>query len=465
MRLAVWICISVLMLHTGCRVGSKYNPPVIDSPQEWKNGTAEPSDACYADYWWEVFDDPLLNSLEQEVLSKNYDLKLAFNRIQEARGLMNAAKSDLYPKLFLNPYYNNKGVLYESYSDGTIVRSHQVLYLLPFDLSYEVDLWGKIRSRYEAARENFEGQIEAYHAAMLILTADLASVYYQLRTMDAQIDLLGTTIDNRQQGLKINQSRYKAKIIDYSAVTRAAQEVSNVTAEYREILRLRAVLENRLAILTGSPSSEFCFEHYPLQGFPPKIPVGIPSEVLMRRPDIAEAERRMATEHSLTNVAYASFFPSLSLTGGGGSSSPHLRYFLKSKGRLWSFGANASQMIFDGGKLSADLAIQESRFREAGDDYQQKVLVALEEVEDALSNLESYAKEYDDISDSVEWAKKSYRISNSRYDKGVGSYLEVVISEQQELANEIMQNNLQGLRFVSTIQLIKVIGGGWECNQ
>lgn len=464
MRLAVWICISILLLQTGCRLGSKYTPPVIDSPEEWKNRTADSADACYADYWWEVFDDPLLNSLEQEALSQNYDLKLAFNRIQEARGLMNAAKSDLFPKLFLNPDYRNKGVLYESYSDGTIVRSHQVLYLLPFDLSYEVDLWGKIRSRYEAARENLEGQIEAYHSTMLILTADLASVYYQLRTMDAQIDLLGSTIENRQKGLKINQSRYKSKIIDYSAVTRAGQEVSNVTAQYREILRLRAVLENRLAVLTGSPSSEFCFEHYPLQGFPPKIPVGIPSEVLIRRPDIAEAERLMATEHSLANAAYASFFPSLSLTGGGGSSSPHLRYFLKSKGRLWSFGANASQMLFDGGKLSADLAIQESRFREAGDDYQQKVLVALEEVEDALSNLESYADEYEDISDSVEWAKKTYRIANSRYDKGVASYLEVVISEQEELANEIMQNNLQGLRFVSTIQLIKAIGGGWECD-
>lgn len=462
-RLVALIPIAILLLHTGCTVGSKYTLPAVGKPQTWKNNT-NLSDACYTDYWWEVFNDPLLNSLEQDVLSKNYDLKIAFNRVQEARALMKAAKAELYPQLYLNPSYSNEGVLYESYSDGVIVRAHELLYLLPFSLSYEADLWGKIRSRYLAAKENWEGQIEAYNSTMLILTADLATVYYQLRTMDAQIDLLKTTIRNREKSLKINNSRYKSKVIDYSDVTRAGLEVSNALAEYREILRIRAELENRLAVLTGTPSSEFCFEHYPLQGSPPEIPVGIPSEVLMRRPDIAEAERLIATEHSLVNSAYASFFPSLSLTAGAGYSSPHLRYFLKSRSRLWSFGASASQMIFDGGRLSADLAIQESRFREASAEYQQKVLLCFEEVEDALSNLESYAKEFNDVSDSVEWAKKTYRISNNRYKNGVTSYLDVVITEQEELANQIIQNNLQGLRFVSTIQLIKVIGGGWECT-
>jgi outer membrane protein, multidrug efflux system len=461
-QIVAWIHIAILLLNTSCSVGSKYNPPVIDAPPTWKNNTATISNACYTDYWWEVFDDPLLNSLEQEVLSKNYDLKIAFNRVQEARALMKAAKADLYPQLYLNPSYSNEGVLYESYSDGVIVRAHEVLYLLPLGLSYEADLWGKIRSRYQAARDTWEGQIEAYNSTLLILTADLATVYYQLRTMDAQIDLLEATIESREKTLKINNSRYKSKIIDYSDVTRAALEVSNALAEHREILRIRAELENRLATLIGTPSSEFYFEHYPLQGTPPEIPVGIPSEVLMRRPDIAEAERLMATEHSLVNSAYASFFPSFSLTASAGYSSPHLRYFLKSRSRLWSFGASASQMIFDGGRLSADLAIQESRFREASTEYQQKVLVCLEEVEDALSNLESYSKEFEDVSNSVEWAKKTYRIANNRYNNGVTSYLDVVISEQEELANQVIQNNLQGLRFVSTIQLIKVIGGGWD---
>jgi outer membrane protein, multidrug efflux system len=453
----------IFFILTACTVGSKYAPPAIDTSQTWKNSTAS-SDACYKDFWWEVFNDPLLNSLEQEVLSQNYDLRIAFNRVQEARGLMKAAKAELYPQIYLNPLYNNEGVLYESYSDGVIVRAHEVLYLLPFNLSYEADLWGKIRSRYQAAWANWEGQMEAYNSVMLILTADLAAVYFQLRTMDAQIELLEATIKSREKSLKINKSRYQSQIIDYSDVTRAALEVSITLAEYREILRIRAELENRLAVLTGNSPSEFSFEHYPLQGSPPEIPVGLPSEVLLRRPDLAEAERVIATEHSLVNAAYASFFPSLELTAAAGYSSPHLRYFLKSKSRLWSFGANASQMIYDGGRLAADLQIQESRFREAGAGYQQLVLSCLEEVEDALSNLTNYAKELEDISDAVEWAKNTYRIANNRYTNGVASYLDVVITEQEKLANQIIQNNLQGLRFVSTVGLIKVIGGGWECK-
>lgn len=457
----VLILMAIIFQFSSCTVGPEYIPPEVEAPPTWKNKTNF-SEVCYEDYWWEVFNDPLLNSLEQEVLSRNHDLKIAFGRVQEARAQMYIAKSDLYPQLFLKPYYNNEGVLYESYSDGVIVRSHQVLYLFPINLSWEMDLWGKIRSRYVAAYDNWEGLIEAYNSTMLILTADLATVYFQLRTLDTQKDLLDTTIKARQKELKITNSRYANKVTDYSDVTRAGQELSDTLAQYHEITRLRGELENRLAVLVGTPSSEFSFEYFPLQGMPPEIPVGLPSEVLLRRPDIAEAEREIASEHAMVNSVYASAFPSLTLTGLLGYSSPHLRFFLKNFSRLWAFGANSSQLIFDGGKLVADVAKHESRLIEANEEYKQKVLLCFEEVEDALSNLENYAKEYDDISQSVDWAKKTHRIANNRYKNGVTSYLDVVISEQEELASLITLNNLQGLRFVSTIQLIKVIGGGWN---
>jgi len=459
-----FICFGLLLGGAGCQIGSKYVPPPLDAPPTWKNNRTNTAcaDLCYTDYWWQVFNEPLLDSLEQEALSKNYDLQIAFERVQEARSSMLAAKADLYPQLYLKPLYNNQGVLYESYSDGVIVRAHEMLYLLPFTLSYEADLWGKIRSRYQAARENWEGEQEAYRSMLLILTADLATAYFQIRTLDAQIDLLKDTIDNRERSVKITRSRYKSKLIDFADVTHAELEVSTAQATLQEMIRLRSEIENRLAVLTGGQASEFCFAHNPLQGVPPEIPVGVPSEVLLRRPDIAEAERQMAAEHSLVNSAYASFFPSLSLTAVAGSSSPHLRYFLKHKGRWWGYGARSSQMIYDGGRLSADLSIQETRFREASAAYQQKVLLALQEVEDALSNLENYAQEYNELSGAVSWAQKSTRIANNRYKNGITSYLDVVISEDQQLANQILQNNLQGLRFAATIQLIKVIGGSWD---
>ena len=458
------LCLSII-LYTSCTVGPVYDPPSVETPQDWKNTNVKnpsPPSLSYADYWWEIFDDSTLNSLEQEALANNYDLKIAFNRVQEARALMDGAKAALYPHLYLNPSYSNQGVLYESYSTGTIVRSHQVLYLLPLNLSYEVDLWGKIRSRYLAARANWEAYAEAYDWIMLLLTTDLAAVYYQIRATDAKIAILESTIKNRKNSLQINQSRYDFKQINYSDVARAALEVKNAEAESVEATRLRALLENRLAVLLGNNPTTFVLEPSPLQGTPPEIPTGIPSEVLKRRPDISEAERQMASKHALINAAYANFFPSLSLTGVLGYSSPHLRFFLKNYSRWWGFGGDSSQMIFDGGELSAELAFQTYRFNEASYEYQEKVLHCFEEVENALSDIEKYREEFDDVSEAVLFAKKTLKISNNRYNSGVSSYLDVVISERDELFNEISQNDLLGLRFVSTIQLIKALGGGWE---
>lgn len=455
----------LLMLTGGCSVGPKYTPPCVDVPQTWKSRQNESGSFVYKDYWWEIFNDERLDALEKQSLENNYDLSIALNRILEAKALMNVAKADLYPHLYLNPFYNNEGVLYESYSDGTVVRSHQVLYKLPLDLSYEVDLWGKIRDQYQSARYHWEAEIEAYNSVYLRLTTDLATVYYQLRTLDAQIDLLQATIKTREKAFEINQSRYKFQIIDYSDVSRAGLELSNTFPIYHEAVRQRAALENRLAVLIGVLSSEFCFEHHPLEGVPPRIPAGIPSEVLMRRPDIAEAERTIASEQALVKSAYASFFPSLELTAGLGFQSPHLKYFLKNFGRLWDFGANSSQVVFDAGKLSANLAKQEARFQEATDSYKQKVLICFQEVEDALSNLENDERKFDDFQTSVEWSQKTNQILNAKYRQGLIFYLDVVISERDILSNEISLNDLKGLRFVSTISLIKALGGGWNNSQ
>lgn len=445
----------------GCTVGPKYVPPEIDVPPNWKN--EESSDLFYYDdYWWEIFNDPALDWLEEEALQKNYDLEIAYNRILESRSLMEGAESNLYPHLYLNPYYSNQGVLYESYSDGVIVRAHEMLYLLPLNLSYEVDLWGKIKSLYKSARANYESRIEAYRSTMLILTADLGMAYFQIRATDARLSILEATIKNRQHALKINQSRYDFKYIDYSDVTRAALEVERAQADYTEAVRIRNVLENRVAVLTGNTPSTFSVPVNPLYEIPPEIPAGIPSEVLKRRPDIAEAERIAASSHDLINVAYAKFFPSLSLTGVLGYSSPHIRFFLQNFSRWWGYSAGSSQMVYDGGLLSAELAFSYAHFSKASAEYREKVLLCFEEVENALSDVKRHAEEFETISKAVYWAQKTLKIAQNRYNKGVNSYLDVVISERDELYNELTQNNLLGLRFIDTIQLIKVLGGGWK---
>lgn len=464
MHIFIYLFLPCMLFLSGCTVGPTYVPPCVDTPSDWKAPQGAQSECVYKDYWWEVFEDETLNTLEKEALTNNYNLQIAFSQVQKSQALMQGAEAKLFPKLTLDPAYNNEGTLYESYSTRTVVRAHEQLFALPLNLNYEVDLWGKIRSRYDAAKYHWEGENEAYYAVMLSLTADLATVYFQIRTLDKQIDILQSTLVSREKALKINRSRYNAEVNNYSDVTRAGAEASMTAARYQEALRHRAVLENKLAVLIGESPSEFQLPHNPLQGLPPPIPAGIPSDVLKRRPDIAEAEREVASTNASVRVAYASFFPSLSLTGALGYSSPHFRYFLKNFSRLWSYGATSDQVIFDGGALYADLAYQRARFDEADSAYQQQVLMAFEQVEDALSNISRYEKAFSDMNEGVEWSSKTYRIANSRYSKGMTFYLDVVNSEQIYLNDQLALNDLQGLRFAATVQLIKALGGGWDCE-
>lgn len=227
-------------------------------------------------------------------------------------------------------------------------------------------------------------------------------------------------------------------------------------------MRLREIEENRIAVLVGLPASEFTLEHSPLIGGPPSIPAGIPSDILMQRPDIAQAERKMASEQAQVRVAYASFFPAFSITGALGFSSPDLDFFLKWKSRLWSAGTQAVQTVFDGGQKGSDLDLAWASFRESSRDYQQQVLVAFQEVEDALVSIEWLFKEAEKLALSVESAKTTYQIASDRYYHGVTFYLDVVDSERDELNTRRTLIDLQGLRYSATIQLIKALGGSWS---
>lgn len=455
--------IFILLLIQGCSLGPNYIPPEVDVPSNWKNPTNDGASqaSCDLEYWWEVFNIPKLNDLEQQSLVNNLDLYIAYNRIEEARAMMKIAYSELYPQINLNPAYQNTGVLYESYSTRTIVRSHQLLYALPLVLNYELDVWGKIKSRYFATRDIWEAMIEAYYTVQLSLTAEVATVYFQIATLDQQLELLKSNLEALEKAFKIVQSRYNFQIIDYEDVSRAGLEVSKIQVRIQEALRLREELENLLAVLIGENPSVFTLDPIALPSNLPLILAGLPAELLLRRPDIAEAERKMAAEHQLIKVAYASFFPTINLTGGLGSESMHLRFFLRNPGRYWSFGANASQVIFDGGRLFANLAEQEARFAEAESGYQQVVLLAFKDVENALSNLEKYKNAAKEAEISVDWAKKTYSISNARYIKGLSFYLDVINSEDELINAEVALNELKGLQFVATVQLIKALGGGW----
>lgn len=464
---------------TSCSVGPSYHPPCVEIPSAWKNETQErckcpvDTDVEFLDFWWQVFDDDKLNELENQALENNRDLYLAFERIQESRALMGIAAADFYPQVTLNPLYTNTGELIKNYRNPnnkalnalsintTPFRTHEFLYFMPFNLSYELDLWGKIRDRYHSAQYNWLAQKKDFEAVTLSLTANLAIAYFQLRTLDAQIDLLLKVLQTRQKAYEINKARYEDEITFYADVTLAAEEINTALIQYHEAVRQRDLVEDQIAVLIGVPASEFCLEHSPLIGLPPCIPSGIPSEVLLRRPDIAEAEYKVRADHALVKEAYSQFFPSLTLTATGGFESPTFKEFLKWISRYWMLGAQVNQLIFDGFKTPYYVEERIALFKQASGEYQQQVLVAFREVEDTLADLEEYAKEYDFATDRAQWAQKTYQLYADRYLLGLIYYIDVANTERDLLNFQIAVNTLQGFRYISTIQFIKALGGGW----
>lgn len=463
-----------LIVLAGCRLGPKYSPPPVSIPEEWKNPQSCTGSNHFCNYWWEVFHDETLNELELYAILYNPNLQAALERIVQARAMAGVDKSVLYPQVNLNPSYLSTGELFKIYLPSVpagqttpfanipkVFRIHQLQYTLPLNLSFEIDLWKKLQSQYESAVFFAEAQEEAYHTALLSLTTDLASAYFQLRSLLTQIDLLKHTIELRKKAYDLADMRFKAGLITYLDVAQASVELTNAESQYFDTERQKELQENQIALLIGMPASDFNLTALPLESAPPCVPAGLPSEVLMQRPDIAQAERDMASEHAKIGVAYASFFPSLQLTGTLGFFSPDTKDFLSWKSRLWQVGANVAQTVFDGGRNCSNLELAYSQYREAADNYKQTVLTAFKEVEDALNNLEMQAKQSESLKKSVDASQIAARLSMNRYQRGVVNYLEVVETQRSELENEREYINLQGVRYLSTIQLIKALGGCW----
>lgn len=460
-KTALYIVVSAF-IASGCHVGPEYTPPCAPIPEQWKSPHQDPSYKTCGANWWDVFADPTLNDLEQLAIYNNHDLRGAIDRVIQARAIAGIAAADFYPQLTLDPAYSNQIELTKLFgATPPLVREHQLMYTLPINLSYEVDFWGKIRDQYRAAFYNEEAQAWDYQTTLLLLTSDLADAYFQLRTADTQIDLFLSTIQNRQKAYDINLSRYEGQLINYSDVSRAAFELSNAQTDYYEAQRRRILLENRIATLIGQPASAFHLPHNPLQSAPPKVPAGVPADILRQRPDIAEAERKLASQNASVGVAVADFYPSLQLTGSLGYLSPDFKHFMEWISRFWAMGANMDQTIFDGGRKSFNLELARARYGEAGEIYQQTVLTALQEVEDALASIEYFEKEQMTSGKSVEAAKTTYQISYDRYQKGVAIYLEVTDSQRDELSSERAYNLILGSRYTATIQLLKALGGNW----
>jgi multidrug efflux system outer membrane protein len=471
------LVISIFVLQA-CEVGPAYRPAVVNAPDNWKGAHVEGEEGCAScGQWWEVFNDDFLNDLMSTALQNNPNIIAAIERVVQARAMAGISRADLYPQITLAPSYTNQITLTEAYASSVLnnnnmitggsnplFRQHFMAYMLPVNLRWEIDLWGRLRNIYKSASYQAEGEYDAFRNLLLILTTDLAEAYFQLRGFDRQIDLFLKTIQTRKKALEINQARYDAKLAGYQPVAQAQLDLANVEADYHESKRQRIRQENRIATLVGINASQFFIEHRPLEIGPPQVAPGIPSDILARRPDIAQAAMSRRSTHALVRSAYANFLPSLSLTAASGFSSPDLHTFLSWHSRYWQLGANSVETIIDGGRNLSILELQWARFKESDQNYQAAVLNAFEEVESALTDVEEFYNQLNRLTTSVKASTTAYKIAYDRYFQGVTFYLEVMDSERDQLAAERSYNDVLTLRYSALIQLIKALGGSWETD-
>lgn len=450
------------VLLAGCALGPNRAAPAVDVPAAWKEGGASAAAApAFASAWWDAFADAELDAIEGQVLDANPDLQRAMARVAEARALAGLSSAALSPQLSAGGGHvrqrlsaNREGAAgaaaeFEEHRTGV-------------DLSYEIDLWKRHRRATEAAGADAQAVAYDFAAVRLTLTADAARHYFQLRALDAERRVLTATLALRRDAAHLQATRQQAGLINEVDVTRARTEVANVEAELHALARGRAQLEHALAVLCGQAPAAFRVAETQATGLPPAVPAGLPSSLLQRRPDIAAAERQIAAAAARIAVAKADFFPRLTLTGSAGLASADLGSLLEGDSRQWSFGPSLYLPLLDGGRNRAALEAAEARFDGASAAYRAVVLRAFQDVEDALSDLGALAAQGDAVDRALASARDTAALAAQRYEKGLSSYLEVVDAQRGALQSERLAAQLRGQRAVTTVQLVKALGGGWK---
>jgi NodT family efflux transporter outer membrane factor (OMF) lipoprotein len=452
---------------TGCAVGPKYHPPVVQAPPAYKEvgdwKPAQPNDLNLGGEWWKIFQDPQLDALELQVNVSNQNLKAAEAQFRQARAALRYNRADYYPTVSAGLSATRTRVSAHrpppsSIFDGITYND----FTLPFDVSYQADVWGRVRKNVESYREQAQASAADLATVNLSMHADLAIDYFQARSLDAQEQLLNSTVKQYEQALELNQSRFEGGIASDVDVEQARTQLQTTRAAAIDVGVLRAQYEHAVAILIGKPPAEFSLPPLPLTTPPPRIPVSVPSDLLERRPDIAAAERRVAAANAQIGVAKSAYYPLINLGASGGFESSTITTLLTGPSGLWSVGLAAAGTVFDGGRRRALTDQARAVYDSQVAFYRENVLTGFQQVEDNLAAvriLENEAKVQDE---AVVAAQRSLDLSVTRYKGGVTSYLEVITAQSAALSDQVTAVNILGRRMASTVLLIQALGGGWE---
>jgi len=461
----LFLVLPAMFLLAGCAVGPKYKTPTVPAPPAYKEmgnwKSAQPSDQNLGGNWWEIFQDAQLNALEQQINVSNQNLKAAVAQYQEARAALRYARADYYPTISAAPsatrqrYSDNRP---SSAARGTTFND----FVLPVDLSYQVNAWGRVSKNVESYREQAQASAADLAVVNLTMHADLAVDYFAARTLDAEEKLLRDTVGQYQQALQLNEERYKGGLASEVEVEQARTILETTQAQLVDVGVTRAQYEHAAAVLVGKPPADFSLPPLPLTTPPPPIPVGVPSELLERRPDVAAAERRVASANAQVGLAKTAYYPLINLVGSGGFESGTITTLFQGPSAFWAVGAAVAQTIFDGGRRHALNDEAKAGYDSTVASYRQTVLTAFQQVEDNLAALRILEQEAGVQETAVQSARRSLALSNTRYEGGVTSYLEVITAQNAALSDEVTAVNILGRRMASAVLLIQALGGGWD---
>ena len=470
-----------LLLSTACHVGPDYKRPPAPAPPafkeapppSWKEGgwqPSQPQDQTAKGKWWEIYNDPELNALEAQVAITNQNVLMAEAQFREARDAVRVARSALFPTLSgsisATRSHSPTGALGGGVVGVPRGGSTTDFYDLGVDGSWVPDLWGNIRRGVTGAVATAQASAAQLENARLSYQAELAEDYFQLRGTDGDYDLLDRTVKSYQDYLKLTQNRFNAGVASGADVAQAQTQLLTAQAQMVDLEVARDQFEHAIAVLAGKPPAEVTVTHAPIgQKVPPPIPVGVPSTLLERRPDIANAERTMAAANEQIGIAQAAFYPTLTLSGSAGLESSRLGTWIQWPSRFWSIGPNLAETLFDAGRRRAQVAEARDAFDADIASYRQTVLTAFQQVEDQLSALRVLEHEAAVDDDAVKAAELALRITTDQYKAGTADYLQVIVEQTAAFAAEKAAVDILTRRMVASAALIEALGGGWDSSQ
>jgi NodT family efflux transporter outer membrane factor (OMF) lipoprotein len=472
---------SAALLLAGCMVGPKYNPPAatVQAPppqykemptasaeaNEWK--AADPKDSMLRGKWWEIYNDPELNALEEKLNVDNQSIKQSFENFMEARTLVAQARSQLYPTVGTTPSYErnrtSKNLFNTNAGNGANLAYNQ--FTLPASVSWEPDLWGRVRNTIREFQ--YSAQVSAADLENIKLSeqASLASFYFELRGQDALQKLFDDTIEADKRTVDLSRARYETGVDDLISLVEAQNALQTAEAQATNLGIARAQYEHAIAVLIGTTPANLSIPVKPLNASAPPVPVGVPSQLLERRPDIAESERTMASANAQIGIAVSAYYPNLTLSAEAGFETSAIKNLLTWPSRFWSVGPSLSETIFDAGLRRATVNEFIAAYNADVAGYRQTVLTAFQQVEDNLAAERITSREIHQQEEAVQSAQKYLELALARYETGVDQYLTVLVAQTTLLTDQQQLATLRTSYMTYSVQLVEALGGGWDVSQ